>query len=224
MNENCRLLIKSNYRPPSANAILFIDKLSELMSIISGNGYDEIILCGDLNLDILKYDNNESTLILSNSLTSQSVIPIITKPSRITNQTATLIDNIFINQPNRFVSGILISDISDHRPLFILKRNMFTKKSSQHNTNVKYHLINVSTITNLRQSLFCLDLNHITGSNNCTTANESLAHAVDNTYKLCCPIKSKTLSNKDLKKPWISREIISNIKKRQHCVCTLLSK
>ena len=42
---------------------------------------------------------------------------------------------------------------------------------------------------------------------------ESLAHAVDNTYKLCCPIKSKTLSNKDLKKPWISREIISNIKK-----------
>ena len=33
--------------------MLFIDKLSELMSIISGNGYDEIILCGDFNLDIL---------------------------------------------------------------------------------------------------------------------------------------------------------------------------
>ena len=45
---------------------------------------------------------------------------------------------------------------------------------------------------------------------------ESVAHAVDNTYKLCCPIKSKTLSNKDLKKLWISREIISNIKKRKH--------
>ena len=45
---------------------------------------------------------------------------------------------------------------------------------------------------------------------------ESLAHAVDNTYKLCCPIKSKTLSNKDFKKPCISWEIISNIKKRQH--------
>ena len=45
---------------------------------------------------------------------------------------------------------------------------------------------------------------------------ESLAHAVDNTHKLCCPIKSKTLSDKDLKMAWISREIISNIKKRQH--------
>ena len=81
---------------------------------------------------------------------------------------------------------------------------------------MKYRLINDSTITNLRQSLLCLDLNHITGSENCTTAKESLAHAVDNTYKLCCPIKSKTLSNKDLKKPWFSREIILNIKKRQH--------
>ena len=73
-----------------------------------------------------------------------------------------------------------------------------------------------STITNLRQSLLYLDLNHITGSDNCTTAMESLAHAVDNTDKLCCPVKSKTLSNKDLKKPWISSEIISNIKKIQH--------
>ena len=40
-----------------------------------------------------------------------------------------------------------------------------------------------------RKSLLCLDLNHITGSDNyCTTATESIAHAVDNTYKPCCPI------------------------------------
>ena len=62
------------------------------MSIIFGNGYAEIILCGDFNLDILNYDNNENTLKLLNSLTSQSLIPIITKPSRINNQTATVID------------------------------------------------------------------------------------------------------------------------------------
>ena len=131
VKENCRLLIISIYRPPSANAILFMNKLSELLSIFSGNGYDEIILWGDFNLDILNYDNNENTLNLLNSLTSQSLIPIITKPLRITNQTATLIDNIFINQLNGFVSGILISDISDHLPLFILKRNLFTKKFCQ---------------------------------------------------------------------------------------------
>ena len=41
-----------------------LSELSELLSIISGNGYDEIILCGDFNLDILSYDNNENTLNL----------------------------------------------------------------------------------------------------------------------------------------------------------------
>ena len=66
--------------------------------------------------------------------------------------------------------------------------------------------------TNLLKSLLCLGLNHITGSNNCNTAMESLAHAVDNTYKLCCPIKS----NKDFKKPCICKKIISNIKKILH--------
>ena len=135
---------------------------------------------------------------------SQSLMPIITKPSPITDQTATLVDNIFITTPNGFGTGILISDVSDHLPLFILKRNLFTKKSA----HVKYRLINDSTMTNLRQSLLGLDLDHITGSDYCTTAMESLAHAVDNTYKLCCPIKSKTLSNKDLKRPWITFEII----------------
>ena len=96
------------------NAMLCIDKFCELLSIISGNGYDEIIFCEDFNLDILNYDNNENTLNLLNSLTSHSLIPIITKPSRITDQSATLIDNIFMTKPNVFVSSILISDVSDH--------------------------------------------------------------------------------------------------------------
>ena len=108
------MLIVSIYRPPSANSILFIDTLSEPLSILPGNSYDEsilpgnsydeiilpgnsydeiilpgnsydeIILCGDLNLDILNYDNKEKTLKFLNSLESHSLIPIITKLPLIT--------------------------------------------------------------------------------------------------------------------------------------------
>ena len=39
---------------------------------------------------------------------------------------------------------------------------------------------------------------------------ESLPPVVDNAYKLCCPMKSKTLSNKDL------RNIKYKYKKIQH--------
>ena len=158
VKENYKLLNVLIYRPPGSSAILVMDKLCELLSIITGNGYDEIISCGDFNLDILNYNNNENTLNLLNSLMSQSLIPIIiTKPSPITDQTATLIDKIFMTKLNGFVSSILISDLSDHLPLLILKQNLFTKKSAQQNTNVKYRRIDESTITNLRQSLLCLE-------------------------------------------------------------------
>ena len=69
---------------------------------------------------------------------------------------------------------------------------------------------------NLRQSLLCLD--EITLQDQPIDYRYGIPSSCcwQYIYKQCCPIKSKTLSNKELKKPWISREIRSNIKKRQH--------
>ena len=70
----------------------------------------------DHNLDLLKYSKHRPTrdFVLSNENTN--LIPSITRPTRITNSSATLIDNIFVN--NDFVrllkSQIIINDISDH--------------------------------------------------------------------------------------------------------------
>ena len=50
-----------------------------------------------------------------------SLYPLITKLSRITSHSATLIDNIFINNmENNIVSGLLMNDISDHLPVFVI--------------------------------------------------------------------------------------------------------
>ena len=65
VRENYKLLIVSIYIPLSTNSIYFIDKLSELLSIMSGNGYDKLILCGDFDLDILNYHNKENISIKS---------------------------------------------------------------------------------------------------------------------------------------------------------------
>ena len=47
--------------------------------------------------------------------------PLITRPTRITSNTATLIDNIFTSNLNNFsVSGLMFCDISDHLPIFTL--------------------------------------------------------------------------------------------------------
>ena len=47
--------------------------------------------------------------------------PLIDKPTRITDFSATLIDNIFTNElHHNITSGILFNDISDHLPIFAL--------------------------------------------------------------------------------------------------------
>ncbi len=53
---------------------------------------------------------------------SSGLLPSITKPTRVTNISATLIDNLYINfnVADRAISGILNTDISDHLPLFML--------------------------------------------------------------------------------------------------------
>ena len=45
---------------------------------------------------------------------SASFLPLISKPTRVTDQTATLIDNIFCNILPVPASGVVLSDISDH--------------------------------------------------------------------------------------------------------------
>ena len=56
------------------------------------------MLCGDFNIDLLNKDCNNSTSFL-NTMYSLSLLPIINKPTRIPDNSATLIDNFFINEP-----------------------------------------------------------------------------------------------------------------------------
>ena len=54
-----------------------------------------------------------------------NMLPVITKPTRITDTSATLIDNILISSKlqQAYHSGIIISDMSDHLPTVIKLKN-----------------------------------------------------------------------------------------------------
>ena len=73
----------------------------------------------------LKIDSDKNITQLLNAYISSSLIPTITRPTRITHTMATLIDNIFLKHNTNFDihSGIIISDISDHMPIFCLYGN-----------------------------------------------------------------------------------------------------
>ena len=81
---------------------------------------NKCLISGDFNFNLLNVDNHSQTQEFLDSMFAHSFIPLINKPTRVTSTSATLIDNICCNilpPPN---SGILVSDISDHFPIFTL--------------------------------------------------------------------------------------------------------
>jgi endonuclease/exonuclease/phosphatase family metal-dependent hydrolase len=78
-------------------------------------------LMGDFNLDLMKYHCHHFTSEFLDIMYSNMFFPLITRPTRITSNTATLIDNIFSNHLENFsFSGLLFTDISDHLPIFCI--------------------------------------------------------------------------------------------------------
>ena len=75
---------------------------------------------GDYNIDLLKHSTHNPTLEFLDLMFSNSFIPLINTPTHITHDTAMIIDTIFTNKyenENKYMTGILTTDISDHYPI-----------------------------------------------------------------------------------------------------------
>ena len=85
----------------------------------------------DHNYDLLKSNEHKKTEEFLDPLINRDLFPTITHPTRITNSSATLIDNIFVstNLHKNFDSAILINDMSDHMPVLTLLRQTKLKNS-----------------------------------------------------------------------------------------------
>ena len=79
-----------------------------------------VYLMGDYNIDLLNSDKHDLTNEFVDVLYCNEFLPLISRPTRITSTSATLIDNIFTNNHddlNCSLNGILVADISDHFPI-----------------------------------------------------------------------------------------------------------
>jgi endonuclease/exonuclease/phosphatase family metal-dependent hydrolase len=81
----------------------------------------DVFLMGDFNLNVLNSDSHSKTGEFIDLLYSSSFCPLIDKPTRVTETTSSLIDNIFCNRVALGrAAGILYTDVSDHLPLFVI--------------------------------------------------------------------------------------------------------
>ena len=110
------------YRHPHQNVRDFTCYLGEFLEILSSNKVNATIL-GDTNVDL-----NKSNLIATeylNTIHSSGFSELINKPTRIfcyensNTVSCSTIDHILTNNSQNFsCSGILVTEISDHLPVF----------------------------------------------------------------------------------------------------------
>ena len=90
-------------------------------------------LMGDYNIDHLNIEPHSPTSDYNDIIYSNGFIPLITRRTRVTNWSATIIDNIFTNhfssQLGESLQVILLTDISDYYPVFYGAKSMANKKS-----------------------------------------------------------------------------------------------
>jgi hypothetical protein len=76
-------------------------------------------ILGVMNINLINCDVYGQTEEYLNMIYSNNFFPLITKATRVTCHTATLIDNIYTNaSPIKITSKIITADISDHLPTF----------------------------------------------------------------------------------------------------------
>jgi hypothetical protein len=96
-------------------------------------------MMGDFNIDLLKYNSHQETDDFSNGLCTLFFHPQILQPTRVTDHSATLIDNIFFNSIEHIsISGNIVYDLSDHLPNFLLIKKSI---SNSHKTKSLQEII-----------------------------------------------------------------------------------
>ena len=117
MNKSKNLIIGCIYRHPhSTNLDEFIVYMKACLDKLQKEN-KEVYITGDFNIDLLKYEKNPKYQEFYNLMTSSGFLPYIILPTRITDTTMTIIDNIYSNN--------IIIPLSD--PIYVLVRQEFLR-------------------------------------------------------------------------------------------------
>ena len=120
--ENKKIIVGSVYRPGTKHPQLtfteqysqFSELFSNLLANVSGQS-DNVYIYGDFNLDVLKVTENKFIANYVDTIFSFGFLQLVLNPTRISNNSATLIDHILTNSvSNDYDSYIICLDISDH--------------------------------------------------------------------------------------------------------------
>ncbi|XP_065642572.1 uncharacterized protein LOC136074196 [Hydra vulgaris] len=212
-NNQKNILITALYRPPCGNKKSFLKHLKCYLKKIK---HKQIYITGDYNLNLLNVKTDSDVKRFSNTLFQYNIIPLINKPTRVTLQTESLIDNIFTNNFTtcNIQSGIIKSDISDHFPIFFISDFFKKGKKCKVQREVKRQ-VNETNIEAFRNYLLKVNWKQLNNCKDVNIAYDFFYNEFINVYNKAFPMKEIKTKLKNLQSPWITKGLIKSSKKKQ---------
>ena len=144
-NKNSKsIVLNLTYRPLNGDPDELENHFKNILSKreITNKDY-QFVLVGDFNINV--FDFNESKMVQSfvNLMYRHGLIPTVNKLTRVTRNTATVVDHITTNTVINavFKTGIIKTDISDRFPIFFIfkcvliqprpRKNSYTNEITQ---------------------------------------------------------------------------------------------
>ena len=221
--ESCFIEIESNNDRSSIVGVVYRahtsvdDFMTDFSPVIKKIDSEKklIYMMGDFNIDLLKVDSHRPTHDYLELLYSYALIPTIYKPTRITETTATIIDNIFTNDENVIKSSILVTDITDHMPTVLTTSNNLKSKpiADTFNTKISYKRKHTeANTTQFKQKLSNVKWQEVLDGNNAEDDYDKFIETFTTLYDECIPItKCSNNRRKEPISPWITKGLLKSI-------------
>ena len=211
---NC--IVGCIYKHPGMSVNSFTAEfLSPFLQLVSGEN-KSMVLLGDFNINLLNFDNSTEVGTFIDTLESYSLLPQVTLPTRITETSQTLIDNIFTTSIDRkCVSGNVLHSISDHLPqFFCISSAPFTGNGCENLSNVykNWSQFQSEEFSRIFRSLDWREILSLE-NRNIETSFDAFLSNVNGLVDRHVPIATLTKKQRN-KKPWITSEILKQMQIR----------
>ena len=206
------IIIGVIYRPPNTDVNLFLSALAVILEVINSENRS-CYLAGDFNIDLLncKQPHGQSFL---DQLFSFGFYPRIDRPTRITDTSATLIDNIFTNVHNsELTSGVWIADVSDHLPVYVIMPCL-NRRVSREPKYVYKRIYSEDKMIQFRDALCGIDWSDIRATIGVNNMYDKFNSLLNNQINIYFPAIKIKINEKSENKPWITRTILNSINKK----------
>ena len=205
-------IIGEIYRVPNTNETSAINMYDTILTKLQ-NYKNTVIIGTDQNFDYIKLNEHRNTQELLSAFLSSGLVPTITRPTRITSRTATLIDNIYLSlkHNSQIFSGILSVDISDHLPILTCF-GLYKKPLTKEPLIINKRSINLEATNNISNAIKAINwqyLEHMNIDDAYLNFTQELTNILD---KFAPETKISIPASCIIRDPWMSKGLLKSSK------------